>query len=414
MGPITLFDKSFLQSLSLNEAVWFDNFFLSIVCPLFYVETLADLSKAVREGRTQEQEVGLIANKFPEMHGTPSAYHAEMCIGNLMGQPIPMEGRIVVPEARVVRHGDRTGVLIDAGKELQAFHRWQKREFLEVERLFASEWRQQISGLDLETLTRRLVNLGIGTKRCKDLQEARLVSEEVVRNPENGIQKLQLLSLALDIPYPLRAQIIHRWLVSGRPPLDEYAPYAAYMLTVEVFFYLGLEGSLISPDRASNRVDICYLFYLPFSMVFTSNDNLHRRCATLFLREDQEFVWGNDLKVALAHLDEHYKSLPNPTKDRGIYSFAASPPEDGLSLVTQLWDRHLLPVWRKHSKELRPKTDLGPNFIDEIKQLTEAPTLPADQLNFDSDSADTMIVERKVHKKRGDWYQLPKDLEIKD
>ena len=26
MGPITLFDKSFPQSLSPNEAIWFDNF----------------------------------------------------------------------------------------------------------------------------------------------------------------------------------------------------------------------------------------------------------------------------------------------------------------------------------------------------------------------------------------------------
>ena len=36
MGPITLFDKSFLQAISLDEAVWFDRF----VCPVFYVETL--------------------------------------------------------------------------------------------------------------------------------------------------------------------------------------------------------------------------------------------------------------------------------------------------------------------------------------------------------------------------------------
>ncbi len=42
MGPITLFDKSFLQSLSIDESVWFDNFFYSVICPIFYVETLAE------------------------------------------------------------------------------------------------------------------------------------------------------------------------------------------------------------------------------------------------------------------------------------------------------------------------------------------------------------------------------------
>lgn len=415
MGPITLFDKSFLQSLSLNEAIWFDNFFLSVVSPLFYVETLADLDKAAREGRTPEQEVGLIADKFPEMHGTPSAYHVPICVSNLMGQSIPMEGRIMVPEARAVKHGDRTGILIDQSRELKAFERWQQRQFLEVERLFASEWRRQIAGLDLKALTQRLVELGIGTKRCTDLREARLVSGDFVHDRANGIQKLQLLALSLGIPYPVTAQIIHRWLESGRPALDEYAPYAAYVLTVEVFFYLGLAASLISPDRASNRVDISYLFYLPFAMVFVSNDNLHRRCAPLFLREDQEFVWGSDLKGALVNLEEHYRSLPASITDKGIYSFAAYPPEDDSSLVVQLWDRHLVPAWREHRKiESQPKKNLGPEFIDEMKQLIDAPTIPAAQLDFDSDSADAMIVARKVHKKKGDWYQLPKDFEVKN
>ena len=63
MGPIIIFDKSTLQSLSVDEAVWFDNYFLTNLCPLFYIETLADLEKGVRNGRTPEQEVQIIADK---------------------------------------------------------------------------------------------------------------------------------------------------------------------------------------------------------------------------------------------------------------------------------------------------------------------------------------------------------------
>ena len=74
MGPTILFDKSFLQSLSLDESVLFDHFFIPVICPLFYVETLADLEKAVRQGRTPEEEVGIIAQKTPEVHGTPCAH----------------------------------------------------------------------------------------------------------------------------------------------------------------------------------------------------------------------------------------------------------------------------------------------------------------------------------------------------
>jgi hypothetical protein len=54
LGPILIFDKSFLQSLNVDEAVWLDNFFLTVITPLFFVETLADLEKEFHRGRTPE------------------------------------------------------------------------------------------------------------------------------------------------------------------------------------------------------------------------------------------------------------------------------------------------------------------------------------------------------------------------
>ena len=47
MSIVALFDKSFSQSLSLDEAVMFDNIFMGNVCPIFYVETLTDSNKDV-------------------------------------------------------------------------------------------------------------------------------------------------------------------------------------------------------------------------------------------------------------------------------------------------------------------------------------------------------------------------------
>ncbi len=67
-----LFDKSFLQSISTDEAVWFDRFFMPVVCPIFYVETLAELAKEPSQRRQPEEVVRDIANKFPEMGGGPA------------------------------------------------------------------------------------------------------------------------------------------------------------------------------------------------------------------------------------------------------------------------------------------------------------------------------------------------------
>ena len=41
-GPSLIFDKSSLESLNLDEAVLMDNFYMSTITPLFFVECLAD------------------------------------------------------------------------------------------------------------------------------------------------------------------------------------------------------------------------------------------------------------------------------------------------------------------------------------------------------------------------------------
>lgn len=44
-GPSLLFDKSTLESLTVNEAVLLDNFHRSTITPMFFVESLADLER---------------------------------------------------------------------------------------------------------------------------------------------------------------------------------------------------------------------------------------------------------------------------------------------------------------------------------------------------------------------------------
>ena len=84
MGPITIFDKSFLQSLNIDEAVLFDHFFLSNICPIYFLETLADLEKTVIVGRSPEEEVRILAAKTPQ-HGKPNMFDTKIYTGNLLG-----------------------------------------------------------------------------------------------------------------------------------------------------------------------------------------------------------------------------------------------------------------------------------------------------------------------------------------
>ncbi len=413
MGPIALFDKSFLQSLSVDEAVLFDHFFYPVISPLFFVETLADLEKAVREGRTPEQEVGNIAYKTPEMSGGPCAHHSRLAVASLRGYPVPMDGRIPFAGGRPVDVDGKQGIIFDAPAEARAFSRWQNGEFLEVERQFAHNWRASLAAMDLKVVAEGMKSFGITPQTCKSLEEAKRLADAVVSADGKHFDQMKIASFLFNIPRQYERPILERWSVAGYKPLSVYAPYAAHAVSVEVFFQITLAANLISSERSSNRVDVGYLFYLPFCMVFISSDKLHRRCAPIYLRSDQEFIWGEDLKADLKALNEYYSGVSDAEREKGIMSFASDPPKDGDFLVCQLWDRHLQP-WR----DRKPRVPLDPvqekKLVDRLKRFTDAPTAQLGQLSSATDNVEMVSIERRVHKRRGSWWQVPKDLKEED
>src|SRR5713101_6471789 len=85
-GPSLIFDKSALESLSLDEANIMDNFYMSTITPLFFVECLADLEKTMRSRSTPEQLVGSLANRTPDMQGHPNVHHLQILKAELSRQ----------------------------------------------------------------------------------------------------------------------------------------------------------------------------------------------------------------------------------------------------------------------------------------------------------------------------------------
>jgi hypothetical protein len=162
--------------------------------------------------------------------------------------------------------------------------------------------------------------------------------------------------------------------------------------------------------KADNKVDIAYLYYLPFCQVFVSNDNLHKRVVPLFLRDDQSFIVGDELKADLRKLDSHYAALPDDLKASGFYNFAADPPEDHSFLTTQLWDKHL-PRWRqiKAEKEPRDKSK-DAAIVAELNRLREAAEsadpaerLPLEEMQF-------VQITRNPQRRKGKWLRYPKEV----
>jgi hypothetical protein len=209
-----------------------------------------------------------------------------------------------------------------------------------------------------------------------------------------------------------------RWRAAGKPPLGDFAPYFRYLYEVDLFFYLAIAADLISrvrpANKVDNKVDLAYLYYLPFCMVFTSSDNLHERIVPLFLREDQTFVVGSELKADLGRLDQHYSSLPDEVRSRGLFAFAGYPPADTSFLVTRLWDKHL-PVWREHAAQPRVPEDKDKQraIVDNMNRLKKEsrPIDPATRLT--PEEIQFVQLERNVLLRKGKWRRFSPEVEAK-
>ena len=399
-GPIALFDKSFIQSLSVDESVWFDNFYLPVVCPIFYAETLADLSKDTKGKRHPEEEVKRIAEKFPEMGGTPCLGHHELCLGNLHGHHLPMNGQIVVPGGRPILDRGKTGFVIDKFSEVEAFNRWQQQDFHYIEQNFARFWRHSVTTLDLKEQAKIFQSLGITGKTCKTLADAKNLADTLLA-AMSAHNQMKLAVHFFGIAREYHQSIMRNWAMMNYQPIHVYAPYAAFVLGIELFFQVAIAANLISTDRPSNRIDISYLFYLPFCMMFVSSDKLHMKCAPLFLREDQSFVWGQDLKKDLSLLNKRYMDLPDKIKELGVLSFAHTPPNDD--------DRHMGADWRTGDEIVDKMPEKNEKLVEMMNKIKELPTIHPEKIDYDD--INSMTLSRYLKKRKGSWYQINKDIE---
>lgn len=406
-----IFDKSFLESLSPDEAVWLDNFFATCITPLFFIETLADLEKEVRRGRTPEQVVGSLAYKTPDINSHVSPLHSRILLSELRGeQEIAMDARIRRPDGIVVQLNDQQGIIYTQSKEEEAFVRWQRGEFLDLERQIAKEWRKSVSAIDYSQPYESFKKLYGSFRKPKNLQDAKDIADALIDLLDEEIS-LRFGMALLQVPPDAQVAAVTRWSAQSKHPLREFAPYFRHMYVVELFYYLAIGADLISrvrpANKADNKVDVAYLYYIPFCKVFTSNDNLHERVVPLFLREDQAFVKGPELKADLRKLDEHFSALPQETRDRGLHAFAAYPPPDQSFLVTRLWDQHS-PDWRKEKAE---KPELSPELQRALLELTKRLSEQSQPIQNPGplriEDVQYIHMSRQVFRKKGKWTRLP-------
>jgi hypothetical protein len=410
-GPILIFDKSSLESLNLDEAALLDNFYMSNITPLFFVECLADLEIGIRSKSTPEHLVGSLADRTPEAQGNANVHHMTVLHGELSRKfdMTKVLFRPMMAGGRPVQLGDKKGVVFRRSPEQEALERWAKKEFLDLERNTARQWRRSLTAVDFPAMVKSVMGELGHWRKPKNLEDAKQMADTVIDNMDQEWLirfGLNLLGAPEAIDWVIEDRVNRR-----RPPLREHLPYFVFMLTINIFFCLVLPTQLLSNVRPSHQVDLAYLYYLPFCQVFTSRDNFHKQMVPLFLDRSQTFVHGDDLKNDLRKLDELYSALPEEELKRGLINFAAHPPEDASFLTTQLWDKHL-PRWRAIAAMPKPERDPEEDkkLIEEINQLSDSPELkPHDE--HDVDKLGYVTIFRNVRLRKGKWQRFSAESE---
>jgi hypothetical protein len=418
MGPIIIFDKSALQSFSMDESVWFDAFMTGNITPLFYVETLADLEKSVRNGKTPEEFVGMLAHKTP-FHAVPNVHHERIIEAELVAGPsetgMDGTGRPVIAGGKPKKNADGTySIHFDEFPEAAALNRWHNGQFNDIERSAAKQWRSNLQGQDNESQINIVRNIFPTSLRISDLEQLKAAIDEFCDSNDGHTLRLALNTVG--VPSQAQTKILDRWNKAGQPKLVEFAPYTTHVFKVDLLYYIGIDKGFISGARVSNKVDMAYLYYLPFSMAFVSGDNLHQRTVPLFIRDDQTFATSSEMKAALKEFDDYFDGLPDEVKALGVMRIAGYPPTHLDNVVTRIWDKSMRPDWRKISEDeqeerFKPRVDVSDaEFVKDINQIQDTAVDIEDGTPIpDADDVQQMFLKRTMPVSKGKWRMISEE-----
>lgn len=328
-----IIDKSTFQSLSFDELFSLSCYYKHIITPVLTMEILGDLKKEAQEGKAPpEDRVKDFAKKLFPMETVVSLHYKILLKGELLGNPISFDGRphVGIKKAVASESGMR-GYLIEETEEEKSIYKWKDGNFTEADHELSALWRMTTTQEDLLERLKESLNPD-ATLKFADFQELNKFVSESITSP--AIQQFLLISLFqnYDIDAMTSVQIFGRWNQEGKPLIKDFAPFTFHCLKVDALFLFGLISGLIG-TRPTNRVDLEYLYYLPFGNIFTSNDRVHKNLVPLLLKDYQKFIVGSELKEDLKKIVSFLNTLEIEERRK----FKNVPPIIDSSITFQLW-----------------------------------------------------------------------------
>ncbi|MCU0421656.1 MAG: SEC-C domain-containing protein [Bacteroidia bacterium] len=367
MSIVITIDKSTFQQLNFDELRWLSHYYKHNIPPVLVMEVLGDLKKEFTAGKKPpEARVKDFAMKLFPVETVINQHYKNLIIQDLTTENLNMDGRPVVGIKKAVQSDSgQKGFVIEETEEEKAIYKWKEGFFSDADYTLSSLWRETTTQEDL------LINL-------KDLLQKKSLprfttvetlwnyTKEEIMFSKNQEFLLKFIIELYGIPPVAGVEIFGRWALAGMPDIKTFAPYAFHCLSVDSLFLNGLACGLIH-TRPTNNVDKEYLYYLPFCNVFTSNDKFHKDIISVFLRSDQKFITGDDLKKDMKEIVERIGTLEADEMKKML----KGPPVNEGSITFNLWREYFEypdgSQWRNKDKQLDESY-----FLDKMRELSRA------------------------------------------
>lgn len=329
MGPTLLLDKSAFQALSAPEMHKSSHYFIWNRVDILYLEILGDFTKKTKTSSSRN-EASILADKVTVVNSMQNDCYRTLAVVDLLGAVVEMDGKIVLNPKNRTRIDGQNALMIDETSFCEMLHRWQKGDFVEAERLFADSWGKIADSLKADGYLQCLTSNHIIIPKSTSVDELGFEIDKLLRNTNMQHVFLNMFLSYLDVDRKTK-YIIRNLLKRSRYSLQKVAPYAFYCLKVFALFLGANKFDLIS-KQATDRIDLEYLFYLPFCHVFSSDDRLHKKLSPALMRKDQVFLSGKDLKKGIQEIE----SLP-AYKETMNAKYVPIPPMPKESIIREVW-----------------------------------------------------------------------------
>jgi hypothetical protein len=373
MGPLITFDKSFLQMLSAEEMDELARNFKVVITPILISEITADLRLPPDSKVLPAEVVRRLAVKMRRNNGVSNAHFRLLGIGemtNSIGR-VSLIGQAMVDSSASNVHitKDGRGLIYDGIPEQRMWHNWSEGRFSDEALTYADKWRGQIPQIDVPG-----IKASWDEFTARFLPSARSI-EDIVSGIDSQIIKTSPYSNQLELLFMIwhflempeeACDFSHRlWNAGLMPSALHIFPYATSVARLAMVFCTALRLNLVT-SRPTNVLDLQYLFYAPFCMVFVSNDRLHQQLWRATVGKN-DFVWGEEMKADLrAHLEARRETLNGPQPPKEPY-FRRFNPED--SVIERVRSKYLAfdTRVRQHRTETRTVEDLDPQVQRDLR-----------------------------------------------